>query len=254
MSLPIKLHYSSSKPNWGDQLSPVICQLISGRPIVHAKPNNCDLMAIGSILDRAKEHFFTKKIHIWGSGFMHPVPPHKTRHHIAAVRGRHTAALLLNAQPQALGDPGLLCDQLLTENITKKHEIGIVPHYSERQNPEIIKFLQLNPQIKFIDIFSSITDFLQDIASCHFILSSSLHGLIAPDSLAIPSIRLKLTDKIKGGDFKFQDYYSIFDIEQPQPIALNDFTPQLINKIATDYQRPNLSQIKKSLIDSFPQI
>lgn len=59
----IKLFYFNHNQNWGDQYSPVICQMLSGCPIVHAQPGKCDMMAVGSILTRLKEVFFP-------SGFM----------------------------------------------------------------------------------------------------------------------------------------------------------------------------------------
>ena len=250
----IKLHYSSSKTNWGDQLSPVICQLLSGCEIQYGKISNCDMIAIGSILSRAKEHFFAKRIHVWGSGFIEPVPKHKTRHYIHAVRGRKSAQLLTNADVKVFGDPGLLCDQLIPnhKDIAKQHQIGIVPHYSERQHPDVISFLEKCPEIKFIDIFSGITAFLEQLATCEFILSSSLHGLIAADALGIANCRFKLGQKIVGGDFKFEDYYSIYNIAVPTSITLDVFSAKLIDQIVTGYRRPEIDIIKQSLIDAFP--
>ena len=63
MKKPLALHWSSSKPNFGDALSPLICEVISGREIKFAKPSQCDLIAIGSLMQRVKEGFFSKKTH-----------------------------------------------------------------------------------------------------------------------------------------------------------------------------------------------
>ncbi len=250
----IKLYYSSSKKNWGDQLSPIICKEISGCNIVFAKITDCDMIAIGSILSRIKEHIFAKKIHVWGAGFIEPVRKHKTRHYIHALRGRKSAQLLTNVDVKVFGDPGLLCDRLIPNHndIPKKYDLGIIPHYSERNHPVLLAFMEKNPEIAFIDVFSETLQFLQKLASCRFILSSSLHGLIAADSLCIPNCRFILTDKIVGGDFKYEDYYSTFDIALPISIKLEDFSFKLQDQITASYERPNLDEIKKSLANAFP--
>ena len=66
--------------------------------------------------------------------------------------------------------------------------------------------------------------------SCKHIISSSLHGLICSDSLGIPNRWIKLS-QLLGNDFKFKDYYSVFDIE-PQYIELSgqESIEELISK------------------------
>ena len=41
---------------------------------------------------------------------------------------------------------------------------------------------------------------------CKFIISSGLHGLIVSDAYNIPNSRIRMSDKLVGGDFKFIDY------------------------------------------------
>ena len=55
-----------------------------------------------------------------------------------------------------------------------------------------------------------------------------------------------------GGDFKFEDYYSIYHIAVPTPITLDVFRAKLIDQIVTAYRRPEIDIIKQSLIDAFP--
>lgn len=251
---PIKLHYSASKPNWGDQLSPAICKLLSGRDVVYAKVGNCDLIAIGSILSRLKEVFFAKRVHVWGTGFIEAVPPHKTRHIIHAVRGKKTAELLTNVEIKTFGDPGLLCDRLLPNyrDIPKTVPLGIVPHYKDRDDPAIRDFIRNNPGTAVIDVFSDTLPYLEKLASCRCILSSSLHGLVAADALEIPNSWLTLSDHVIGEGFKFRDYYSIYDIPEPSPLSLEEFSRHKQAQIIESYIRPNLTVIKQALADAFP--
>ncbi len=54
-----------------------------------------------------------------------------------------------------------------------------------------------------------------------------LHGLILADAYNIPSLRFTLSDKIIGGDFKYQDYYSGVGIDSFKTYRLkniNDFS------------------------------
>ncbi len=84
----------SGKPNFGDALSPLLCELLSGRPAVHTRPNRCDLVAIGSILHRVSHRWFSRKVHVWGTGLMEQKTPFPSRHHYHALRGRLTQACL----------------------------------------------------------------------------------------------------------------------------------------------------------------
>ena len=51
-------------------------------------------------------------------------------------------------------------------------------------------------------------DVIDEIKKCECVISSSLHGLIISDAYGIANVRVKFSDSIKGGDFKYKDYYS----------------------------------------------
>jgi pyruvyltransferase len=251
----IRLHWAHSKPNFGDCLSPLICELISQRKVVHAKINKCDLIAAGSLLQRKKESLWTPKMNIWGTGFIEKSVMHKSKHIYHAIRGRFSASLLSNKSISVFGDPGLLADQLINPTqISKRYEIGIVPHYKDRDLPIITQLKSDHKGVKIIDVFQDPKEVITQIAQCHSILSSSLHGLITADSLNIPNIRIEISSSIRGGDWKFNDYYSIFGIE-PLKISgdcLNEATE--LNPYFEQYNRPRLNEIKDELYKSFPKI
>lgn len=252
------LHWSSSikngQKNFGDWLSPVLCHHLSGKEIVHAKANQADLVAIGSILQRVKNRFWNRKTNIWGSGFIKEQAPITAKHTFHAVRGKKTAFLIKGAEIKTLGDPGLLVNMLFPEHnkTEKKHKVGLVAHYKD-QNSSLIKELQstLDDEVLVIDIFSETYDFMKKVASCECILSSSLHGLVTADAFGIPNSWLKLSDQLRGGYFKFQDYYSVFDIEAT-PLFPEMISSELIEKIKDNYYRRNLDQIRHELLQSFP--
>jgi len=251
----LKLFWHDSKNNFGDWLSPILCEGLSGRPVVHAKPNKCDLIAVGSILQRAKHGRLRRRIHVWGSGFIENCGETRSYHYYHAVRGHKTANLLKGHQMKTLGDPGLLCDLLLPEyqKIAKQCLLGVVPHYKDQKDTRLHKFADENAHVRIIDVLSPGEDFLRQVASCEFILSSSLHGLITADAFGIPNAWIKLSDKVRGQDFKFHDYYSVFGIACPAPLDLTlDISPKHIAELADSYRRPNLARLKEQLLHAFP--
>lgn len=259
MTKPLKLYWSSGlkngKKNFGDWLSPVLCEAVSGQKVVYAKPSCCDVVAIGSIMHRLKNHFWTHRVHVWGSGLIEKIPPFNSRHYIHAVRGKYTAATLRNCTVTALGDPGLLCDILLPKPIQGKiYRVGVIPHYKDQKNPAIKEFAKQSG-VTTIDIFSETLDFIEQVSRCEYIVSSSLHGLIVADALNIPNGWIKLSEKVRGNDFKFADYYSVFNLEKIKPLPFSSAsTTASVEQWCADYQRPGLDQIKNQLHNSFPDL
>ncbi len=257
MQKPLKVYWSSGlkngQKNFGDWLSPVLCEAIAGRKVEYAKPKSCDLVAVGSILHRLKNHFWTHRVHVWGSGLIQEQAAFRSPHTFDAVRGKYTAALIKNQPIKAMGDPGLLSDILLPDKPCQKHyRVGIVPHYVDQKHPAVVEFLKQSG-VTFIDIFSETIDFLEQVARCEIILSSSLHGLIIADALNIPNAWLKLSERVRGNDFKFADYYSVFGLEGIQPYPFNEQTVvEDLDGLRESYQRPGIETIKKQLYDAFP--
>lgn len=252
MKKPLVLHWSRSKPNFGDALSPLICEAVSGRKIKFAKPSQCDLIAIGSLMQRVKEGFLQKKIDVWGTGFIGEQKPHKSKHIYHAVRGNLTKETVMINQPVALGDPGLLADLLIPKRSLKKYNIGFIGHYKDKNNPTVLKISEKYSNTTIIDIYLPPLIFLKRMSECDVIFSSAMHGLIAADALGIPNAWIKLSDKLRGGNFKFQDYYSVFGIEA-QPITLDiNSVAILADSAIENYQRPNIDEIKKQIYASFP--
>ena len=71
---------------------------------------------------------------------------------------------------------------------------------------------------------------LNKINVCETILSSTLNGLIAADSLNIPNQWIRVSDGVIGGDFKFNDYYSVFDLK-PSVLDLREQSSLKINPV-----------------------
>jgi len=94
---------------------------------------------------------------------------------------------------------------------------------------EIIRNLKskYKDDIWVIDIQGNWENVIDDINRCEFIASSSLHGIITADSYNIPSLWIKMSDKITGGNFKFQDYALSVNRDQMEPFFLSEDTTLL---------------------------
>lgn len=212
--------------NWGDALNAYLISRVSGKEVVHYgsyyntgwKPT---LAGIGSILDNNA----VKNLVVWGSGFkseaavmrVNPVT-------VCAVRGQLTRKKLLQAGlacPEVYGDPAIALPRFYQSKITKpSFRLGIIPHYVDKVDSRVLA-LSRQPGVKVIDVLSDIEDFVDQLCACEVIMSSSLHGLIAADAYGRPRIWMKLSDRIAGDSFKFNDYFSSTSEPTIQAVTLS---------------------------------
>lgn len=251
---PLALYWSSSKPNFGDALSPLICARVSGREVVWAPPGRCDVVALGSLMQRFKEHWWTRRVHVWGTGYIAQPAAHASRHHYHAVRGRLTQAAISGLKQEvALGDPGLLAHLLVEDSPTppKRCRVLVIPHYKDKGHAALADLAARVPGVDVADIFAPVATTLEQIRAAEVVLSSAMHGLIAADSLGVPNAWLKLSDAVRGGDFKFNDYYSVFGLAAT-PLTLSESLLRDPSAVAGAYLRPGLADIQERLMRSFP--
>jgi pyruvyltransferase len=210
--------------NWGDALSPVIVNLLSGKQVVHREGLHHDrYLVLGSILGGANS-----RSEVWGSGFIRAgervVEKPRAVH---AVRGPLTRDMLVSQAvecPDVFGDPALLLPRFFRPDVEKRFEIGIVPHYADKSHGWIER-VRRDSSVHVLNIESGIAEFVREALSCQVILSSSLHGLICADSYGIPSAWLKLSDQVVGRDFKFRDYRRSITADDPIAVEVTASTP-----------------------------
>jgi len=260
-------YWFNDRSNFGDLLNPYLCEFL-GRKLSHVNVLAADIIGIGSLMELLFSNRKCKRIKwpliVYGTGFIKaPDEPLYLKRNldVRAVRGYNTLARLKGlrgvkiADNVVIGDPGLLAAVLLDgEKITKKYKLGIIPHYVDAQSPLLKKIECKNTKI--IDITLDPVSVMKQIAECENIISSAMHGLIAADSLGIPNIRMLISDKIIGGDYKYDDYYSAFGIKKHNRVDLRQtsFTEQDLDDLKNTYQiKPEqVHQKQKELIDAFP--
>ena len=248
--------HNSIKDNWGDALNPVLFKCLTGKKPVHYKMyknklNKPAYTMIGSYLQNLTD----PNIVVWGTGFMNQNSKIKvTPREICAVRGPLSRQNFLENNiecPNVFGDAAILYPIFYQpKSITKKYKFGFIAHHRDR-GTELTKVFD-RPDVLNINIKSPIQQVVNEIHQCEYIISSTLHGIIASDAYGIPSIWVKLTDRPLGDGFKFKDYFASVGRETTEPIQVKKDlnVEELINRY-TD-SKPYLDVEK--LIDSCPFI
>ncbi len=253
--------------NFGDVLNDVILRSF-GCKYQHSPYNECNFLAIGSVLDNVVSDSNDRKsgtISVWGSGFIKRREGREffnKRVTIFALRGifskmRCENILGTRLSNMPLGDPGLLISRIYDfKNEQKKYDVGIIPHYIDKDINYLKKIPLKNKTYLVIDILEDPEIVCKKINQCRVIISSAMHGLVAADSYGIPNQWIRLSDNVVGGEYKFNDYYSAFDLYGKRPIDLRNHTisDDDIDSIVKDYEI-SLEKVEKicdSLIDVFP--
>ncbi|MDE6478002.1 MAG: glycosyltransferase [Alphaproteobacteria bacterium] len=270
---PINLFYFNCVSNFGDLLNIDLMDKLPHYSVRQTNTKHADIVAIGSLLQDVvcKKMSVPQKISryvhtpliVYGSGFIYDtenrVPVRRLD--VRAVRGQLSLAKLKSLKhvklhkDLAIADPGLLAP-LLTDvsHIQKKYDLGIIPHYVDKDSPLLNKINVKNAVV--LDIMQPPHIFLTQLAQCKTVISSAMHGLIAADALGIPNMRMTLSDNITGGDYKYNDYYSAFGITEHAVINLRQrsFSDTDINTIKKMYQiKPEqVRQKQNELLKVFP--
>lgn len=275
----INLYYCQNIQNLGDELSKYITEKPSLQNTTY-NPHQPKFLTIGSLLNFDLIH--APNI-IWGTGTISPtatdrlpkifpikrnIPlffkrlgnhPHTAT--VLATRGPLTQKQILKwgiSCPDIFGDPGILLPQIYFPNITKKHKIGVILHYTQEK---LLKSQQIhNPDVHLISIQRqgniAIENFVQELLSCEVIYSSSLHGLILAQSYGIPAQWIQIRNhKIHQNEsHKFLDYFLGVNLEPQKPCILENINQVFTNDLY--HVTPKLQiiseKISNKLLQTFP--
>jgi pyruvyltransferase len=186
--------------NWGDWLTPLLLARFAHVEPRWTERGSADVVCVGSILGHIIGPWF--KGTILGTGKLFEaqvVPPHAT---VLALRGPLSAKNVPGNY--VLGDPGLLADELVQIE-TKKHDLCIIPHWSDKHLAFDEQFTRY-PHV-LINWADDPLTIIRTIAESHKVVTSSLHGLILADALMIPRrFEPSLEGEFAGDMFKFRDH------------------------------------------------
>lgn len=269
---PVKLFYlrrPDGKINFGDDLSPTRLEYVTAKQVVWAPIALCDVVGLGSILSKActAKQFVNytmrrllqrkEKSIVWGSGFIKETGPEATRHlDFRLVRGPKTSRLL-ERDNLPFGDPGLLAADIVPKSKEKKYSLGIIPHFVDAQSSTVTRLRNSVRHSTVISVEEEPASVLKKISECEFIMSSSLHGLIVADSYRIPNLRLRLSDRIIGGDFKFLDYADSIDRKNIAPINLQSIFDGIQIDVLFEHEQAyqdNIDSVKYGIMNSIKDL
>ncbi|PKK36161.1 hypothetical protein BWI96_12145 [Siphonobacter sp. SORGH_AS_0500] len=209
------------------------------------------MLVIGSVISKSNSNTT-----VWGAGFMNENETCKGGK-FYAVRGKETIRKLKELgfkDDPAIGDPALLLPLIYKPKVTKKVKLGIIPHWTEVESFRT----RYAAKYKLIDLVTKdIEGVVDQIASCDYILSTSLHGVIVAHAYGIPAIWVK-EGYIHTDGFKFNDYFSSinipyydgFNIEE----ILNNHTIEEFFEIHKNIATANINlfELQKSLLKAAP--
>lgn len=207
----MKIYYWKEKKNFGDLLSSLLLQKFTGLSSTWSTPKDSELVLVGSLLEKIPESYTGI---IAGSGKLHEETVLKFPHaSVLALRGWLTAKGVRGTY--AIGDPGLLADELVSVK-DKEYDLGIIPHWTDQalEKHHIYKTMDA----KIIRVADDPLKVIEEIGKCKRIVSSSLHGIILADAFGIPrkieiAPRMLSHPKQEGGLFKWKDYHSSINME-----------------------------------------
>ncbi|MDR2338173.1 MAG: glycosyltransferase [Deltaproteobacteria bacterium] len=241
---------NSSRGNFGDELSPYLVEKITGKIVnfvSHAYSKK--LCAIGSIIDSGTLPYGGT---FWGSGVQvasvlkRVIDP--TTVSFRAVRGPLTRKIVLHdvvgaKVPQIYGDPALLLPKFFTPNLRPKYKFGIILHYQHTPYAaRLIRYLRdvlliEEHELIFIDTHRNrdeVESFVQEIAQCQTIISTSLHGIIVANAYGIPAKYLRVVGIPRElvEQVKFSDYFHSVGLPDQAPLVvdLNQITKTNTNR------------------------
>lgn len=183
------------------------------------------VLAAGSII----QWYSSKRAIVWGSGILARDSQISSAKFLA-VRGKYTQLRLQELgykTPEVIGDPALLLPLIYSPNIKKKYKLGIIPHIDHFNS---ISAVARGTDVLIISLNNEdIEGVIDDICSCEYTISTSLHGLIVSHVYAVKCLWFAYEGMALAGDnVKFFDYFSSVNIPEYLPYTLN------VNSVVSD--------------------
>lgn len=247
--------------NFGDELSWLLVQRLSGRPVRWRSPSSGCLVGVGSVLEllptRARQRGSAGTRMIWGTGSLFGGDIVAVDVRYCAVRGQNTLGVLPRAARRevlALGDPALLASRLFP--MVPGGEPGppvLIPHRLDGPQEGVARLSQAVADLTVCPATASPLEVMDAVAQAPYVVSSSLHGLVLAHSYGVPAIWTQISDQVEGGRFKYDDFHSALDIHV-DPVSVDQLVaagPNAADLATAPVARPRLISIQDALVAAF---
>lgn len=201
----LSLWWWNERPNFGDALSPLVVEMVSGKPVMWRTPEKADVVAVGSLIELAGRMRRRGGLVTWGTGCIGVGDVRPSIFEPAALRGPKTAALL-GTPDVALGDPGYLVPHLWRA-APRGLTTLVIPHYVH-DAPALLAPIECGDlpsnKLEFASVEEDPQTLARKISSAAAVVTSSLHVSIVARAYGTP---VTVVDQpgVTGGTWKFDD-------------------------------------------------
>lgn len=274
MEKAVKLYYARLA-NMGDLLNELIVSRCFDCRVERCSFLTGEMSAIGSHLGMYTYHggalmrlqqfingIRQPEVYVWGTGFINYDDCRgrffKRDMRFLALRGelsrRNVERMTGKTLDIPTGDAGILADRLLDGLPEKRYELGIIPHICDLKDEAAAQLAEKYENALLINVKDEPLEVVSQIAQCRYVLSSSLHGLIVADSFNVPNMHIVFGERLKGDGYKFDDYYSAYNVPHIQRDLRREAAPSL-DEIGSRYaiSREMTEEKKAQLLACFPR-
>ena len=248
----INVWFWAEPNNFGDYLGHYIPAKLTDYNVkfTHLNSPVKKYVIVGSVLNSLLQH--TANCTVWGAGIMTRSDVIPSNVKILAVRGKETQQRMKDCglvPPDIIGDPALLLPKIYSPPKEKKYKLGIIPHFVDYS--QICKEAEGVEGVRVINLqTTNIEQTIDEIASCEYTISSSLHGIITSHAYNIPCLWYKFSDKIYGDGIKFQDYFSSVSIPYYEAFRVTKETSSISSIVDIISSNNDINHINSFDIDS----
>lgn len=245
--------------NFGDWLSPLVVQHVSGRPVRYVPPaastSEPHLASIGSI-----GRFIRSSSIVVGTGISSEDVELETSADYVSVRGPITARTLARAggpNIQSFGDPGALIARILPVErpAATNGRTALVRHFRHAGLPVV-----LPSTMDELTVYRSsprdIEELMTELVQYDVVVTSAMHVLIACQSFGIPCALVVFSGHegaVHGSGIKYRDYsegVGLDTVVEPVSVPL-DLRTITIDDLVTDQKvaEDRLDEIERAVLD-----
>lgn len=254
-------YWWDSRANFGDAAGPWLLRQMAGREVINARRSQSEgraVASIGSLCQMLERH----NVDIWGSGLLYEPDAKQLKRlsrlqgvMVHAVRGPLTRGVLRQTLdwdvPEVYGDPALLFPRYFTPH--KKSQDGALAVLPHRQHRGLVEEAW-GDRVSVLNVADDVRNVVTQIASSEVCISTSLHGLIFAQAYGVPWLWLNVHDQqLKGGDFKFDDFFSTLEGDIARVDVGTEELPHLdIERLAEKARLPATAVDLTDLERAFP--